>query len=199
MITVLHIDALVAEFAVMYAQTIAAIPRVQNPARVIAVLQVAGIRAKITVFGMGDAIGEIGVAVTDGIGEQIVVRHAITQLRHLLEKGTTEVNIPTVGQRIPLIPQPYTDVVHGKKRFGRMHGNNPLVTQAAGSIEQRALIAECKAALQSALRTESRRRNQFLLPVKHRRNFFVKREIIGSDVKGSLTLVADLLHGGSIE
>lgn len=59
---------------------------------------------------------------------------------------------------------------------------------------QRALISVGQSFLLPALRAERRRRNQLFLPVENRRNFFVKREIIGSDFEVCSTLMTRSFH-----
>lgn len=97
---------------------------------------------------------------------------------------------------IPAIGEPSIEPVHGKALLRRIDGDHLFSGQCAFALVEPALVSPREAPLLPAIRTQSRRRNELLLPIEYRRDFLAEREILFCDLEGGRTVATGAIHPG---
>src|SRR3989339_2108851 len=111
-----------------------------------------------------------------------------------MEERLCNIDIPSEREPVPFVTPPAFLAENSEGGVGGIKRDNVLATVPAPSAVKLALIAPCQSPLLSALRTQRRRGDQFLLAVEDRRDFLIKREIILRNLEAGAALFAGLLH-----
>jgi len=96
----------------------------------------------------------------------------------LLEERTTEIEIPPIFERIVGIAPPCARINDDIRLVRRIYGDELLAGEVAFAMIELPLIPKGKPALQAAIRTQCRRRDQLLLPIENRRHLFIERKVV---------------------
>jgi hypothetical protein len=123
------------------------------------------------------------------------------KLGELIEEWTVGIELLSVGECIPSV-RPVARRTVGLDTLLTMREERDfgLLAEIACPPMQRSLFPPGSLALHPALRTQGRRRYEFLLTCKHRSNGLEKCEILSCDLEGVVAprITADFLHAASI-
>lgn len=114
-------DAFVTEFTTGHSQTIAAVFACIDAAGVVAIFVLLGLCDEIAVFGFAAAICVFRIHVHPRVDECAEVGGCIHQFVELSKERSIEIEVPCIVFRIPLIAQPFADVVDGERCIRWVH------------------------------------------------------------------------------
>jgi len=145
---------------------VGAVATVLTLAQVIAIFHEITPRTEVRVLAEGEEEIIFAVLVIQLEGGRL--RHRVLELLELLEEWLGEIEISAVVHRVPTIRPPAIRAVHRVRALGSEGGNGRFLAETAGMPVNAMFIAKRVPPLQPAVRTQCRRRNAVLLPVKDR-------------------------------
>ncbi len=187
-VAVAGVDAFVAEFAPMHAQTVAAVLAGVDAARVVTVFVLLGLADQVAVLGFAAAVGVLRVHIPLRIHEQIEMRNFVAKFFELFEERPREIEISGVLEWIPFVAQPFGNVVDRKCRASWMHRDHRAARKITRAMIKFALIAERESSLPATRRTECRCRNLHRLPTNRWCNLRVERAVHFREREGGFAL-----------
>lgn len=177
-------DTLIAKIALIQIQIVDAVAGVVDPGTVVTFLGAVAGKDKITVAVLARAIAVFAVLHRLLLLERHA-RNAVAEFKELPEERTGHVELPTKGERIPIIAPPRIDGIHRKRFVGGECGNDLSAGQVALAMIQVTFVTICEPADHPAERTEGRLRYTHLT---------IELLILRKDPERCRTLATGLLH-----
>lgn len=158
-IAIVDVDALIAELAALSVANIQTVTAIDDELSIHAVLTLfPPAKDEITVFAIYRIVDELRVLVV--ARNERCFWHGIVEVLKLFEKRSTEVVLPAIVERVPLIAPPNGVVIYSVARVRRIDRYDSFLARVASSMVERALVAKAKPPLLSAFRAKPGRRNE---------------------------------------
>ena len=95
-------------------------------------------------------------------------RYAAEEFFELLKERTGGIELPPIGERVPVVPPPCVVAVHGEGDIGVVDGEERFPGEITCAPVEAALIAECQAPHVAAVRAECRGKEREALSAESR-------------------------------
>jgi len=184
MITGPATDALVAEITLIEVQVIDTVAGIVDPRAVVALLGTVAGENQVAVAIVARTIAIVAVLHRLLLLERHA-RDAVAEREELRKEWFGEIEIPPMGERIPVIAPPRIDGIDRERFIRGKCGNHLPPRQIALAMVEVPLIAIRKSANHPTEGAQRRIRNVELM---------IERLILGKDRERSRTLATDLLH-----
>jgi len=124
LVAALTVVTLIAEFTLLDAGAIATVLTVENAVGVEGILVLKSSEEQVAVAILNGEVAEVAVLAVHVV--HVDTRYRCLELKKLLKERTGEVEVPAIGERIPLVAPPCTVLVDLRGLIRRVDGENVL-------------------------------------------------------------------------